>query len=174
MKALLLILLLLTACSKDEPTTYTFREGENNATPLRPTLPHFSNTLSYSFRLGDEWLGMLTQSKAHGLKLPAISGTLNYHHEGANFGVLWYADRGLMIHARYYRDDTLYVLPEIPIQTGVWYNCRIETEPLKWWLNGVLLAQVDTVSVGHFWQTPIYLGKKDVYTALSELKIEIQ
>ena len=167
-------MIVLIGCSKEpDGTTYTFKEGENNATPLRPTMPHIGSTLSYSFRLGDEWLGMLTNSKAHGLKLPAL-GEFNYHDNGTNYGVMWYPDQGLMIHARYYREGTLYVMPEIPIQTETWYDCKIETEPLKWRLDGVLIARVDSVSVGHGWRTAIYLGKKDFATAISELKIEIR
>ncbi len=168
----LIVLNCLMLCTKEDTgMTYTFREGENNATPLRPITPHFGTTLSYSFKLGDEWNEQLCTDRAHGFKGLAI-GKFDYHDSGINTDIMWDADSGLVFHPRFYQAGTLHVLSGISIQTGVWYKVTLQAKPLKWALNEVCWTAEGEVD--HSWRTPIYIGKINVATASRNLTIEIR
>lgn len=66
----------------------------------------------------------------------------------------------------------MYVLPEVPIETNVTYTVIIQLKPLKWFLDGKLLAEVDS-SLQTGWLTPSYIGKKDFAVANRNLRLLI-
>lgn len=169
-RLILILLILLIGCTKEpDGTTYTFRKGENNATPLRPITPHIGTTLIFSFKLTGDWSDFCQHP--WGLKLPAI-GKLDYHDSGINGDVMNTPDSGLVFHPRYYRDGTLHVLSGFSIQTETWYSVTLQAKPLKWGCNEVCWTAEGEVD--HSWLTPIYIGKINVATALRDLTIEIK
>jgi len=175
MKKLLLLLLILSACSKPQSTTYTFYQGNNSASPLQIITPHLSgNSLTYTFMLTGDWSYFCDHP--WGMKTAAIGGSglnTDYRSQGMNFGIMATETGGLTIHARYYIDYVLYVFPEIPIQKEVWYNCKIQTDPMRWWINGVLVATVNK-TIKHAYTTPIYIGGEGKATANKDLTIHFR
>lgn len=171
---IILLSILFSSCAKFDYLNYTVSKGDNKFKPIQFITANLSGNkiFTFKFKLGNEWNeGMITTGKSWGLKLPAI-GKFDYHDSGANWGVMWDEEIGLTIHARYYVDGELFVFPEIPIQTETWYICWLQTEPLRFWLDGILIGSPD-ITVSNSWITPIYIGKKDVAVATRNLSLEL-
>jgi len=145
--------------------TYTFATGSNTPRPRRPILPYCRESLTYRFRIGQEWWdGDLTAPiPGFGLKLPSI-GRFNYHRGGMGMAII-HEHGKVYIVPRYYevvrdgvnRNHEL-VQYRMEIEPLIWYTVQMNTNRLMWRVDGRLLHYVDyRVPCG--WLTPIFIGK---------------
>lgn len=160
---ILLLLVLVLACSRDEPA-YEVRQGENIFKPIMPSLPFFGKVFQFDLTLGEEWWdGDLTNPVGFGCKLHSV-GKLNYHKGGANFAVT-YCTGHVYLSPRYYEPITegTYKLHELPylieLHPEVPVKCRIEFyDSTNFYVDGKLVVTIP-VKLPHDWISPPFLGR---------------
>ena len=158
----LIILLLLTSCTKVD-LSYTVHAGENNFTPLTPTLPFAGREFESTIQIGQEWFdGPLTTPEGFGVKLHCI-GKWNYHEGGCNFAIS-YSEGKCYLSSRYYEPITsgTYLLHEGLSQTEIYPNIPINyritfTDSTRFYVASQLVATV--MLLPHDWITPPFLGR---------------
>jgi hypothetical protein len=148
-------------------------KGHNNFWPLKLILPFGRKSLTYQFKIGEEWfVGEIAEPERYGCKLPAV-GKFNYHNGGANWAII-HVEGKCYVYPRYYLNG-LHELDHLKreIQSDIWYTVTTLFNPLAFLLDGEPIYVSDLV-IPTTWITPAYLGKRRVGVAKRNLKLEIR
>ncbi len=173
MKKLIFILLILTACSKEEPGYFVLTHPKGLRTCNMTPVPNVKTGLKYRIRFTESCLyPELPNSSITGLNETASWNKLIYigavdpHFKAANFGWRHYQDR-LQLAARVYDNDTgdalnHVVLWETDIDIDTWYELENSNHNGRhyWIFNGRKVAEYDE-TVPNDWLSAPYFGGGD-------------